>query len=340
MVTFAVEDVAPPAEDRFRTFIDGRQQALQLGQGASVEAFSNVDTQFLSTGHVPTKNGLLAAVHKAFNDHLDLAISPDVIWITIMQGMSAHVASDPEKFRNAFVSHSGQKELVVRDDSLVKGSWNNKWKAVIEGFSEQIASNLNGAVPKSTLGVAFTTTLDNEKVAHIMTFMDCVKSYFRYTVMTKCGIRNIELLGTRDDWVKLSSALDILDTLELSAWKKQLSSILEHFVNAFDGNIDREFWAGIYRKSGGRGSGSIAKVSGWITKLFLYTANGLNNSALQTRNAPEDPAKFPSGLSSTPFKWEYLKETYKMHFNAGIIGVTMPDNNKLKPELGWFVSEV
>ena len=221
MVTFAVEDVAPPAEDRFRSFIDGRQQALQLGQGASVEAFSDVNKQFLSTGHLPTKNGLLAAVHKAFNDHLDLAISPDVIWITILQGISAHVASDPEKFRNAFVSHSGKKELVVRDDSLVKGSWNNGWKAVIEGFSEQIASNLNGPVPKSTLGVAFTTTLDSEKVAHIMTFMDCVKSYFRYTVMTKCGIRNIELLGTREDWVKLSSALDILDTLELSAWKKQ-----------------------------------------------------------------------------------------------------------------------
>lgn len=143
-------------DDRFRLFLDGKKQAASLCIFSHRRSFS-FDQRHTDEERIPSCSSC------------SLSISPDIVWATIMQGVSAHVDTDPEKFRHVFVSHSGQKDLVVRDDTLKKGSWNNGWKAVIENFSQQIASHLDGPLPKSTLGMTFTTTKSVEKVAHIMT---------------------------------------------------------------------------------------------------------------------------------------------------------------------------
>lgn len=48
-------------------------------------------------------NPLVSAVHLAFSRHLPLTLSPDVIWLTIVQGFSNHVNQNAESLRPRLV---------------------------------------------------------------------------------------------------------------------------------------------------------------------------------------------------------------------------------------------
>ena len=72
-----------------------------------------------------------------FACHYPLGLSPDMIWLCIMQGLSIHVNKNAEKLKSKFVSHEGKVEIVVRRDDFVKGQ-QNSWQEVFSDFSAQI----------------------------------------------------------------------------------------------------------------------------------------------------------------------------------------------------------
>ncbi len=344
MVTFEVENVVPNANVVFKT-VNGREQSSTLVQYDTVEAFSHTDTDFVELSSF-IQNPLIAAVHTAFAKHLGVIFSPDMIWLVIMQGVSQHVAtgSHSEKYRNVFVAHKDKIDLKILDNNLIKGSWkqNDRWVDIVQNFSNQVSEHLSGESAQSTLNTTFSTTGKHERIAQIMTFMDICKHYFTYTVCTECGISDIELLGNKQDWVKIRDSLSILDELELTEWKVQLQKLLQKFIDVFDDKVDLPFWQNIYKKNSGRGSGSPVTVTGWINKLFLYKADGelnLNATNHASAKCSLTPDEFPVGLTNTPFCWEYLKQIYNMTFTAGFVGVVNL-NNMLKPQVGWFVAEI
>merc|ERR1712178_243953 len=55
------------------------------------------------------RNMFIESAFQAYRNHFPLKITPDIIWITIMQGFARHVNKTPEKFRSYFVSHQGKK---------------------------------------------------------------------------------------------------------------------------------------------------------------------------------------------------------------------------------------
>ena len=269
--------------------INGKDQAKLLLPSA--EAFSHKDETFVSLGHPAneTLNPLIAAATLAFAEHRPLVISPDVVYSVILLGVSQHVASDPEKYKGELVSHHGKETLSVRDDSLVRGSWENDWGRSVTGISEQILSRipLAGAGGVSGFFAAeFSTTGPAERVAHRAALMEVMASYYEYEFVTMCGIPYVDITGTKDDWLKLSSALDgALPRLDLSEWNQELQVIIEHIVRAYDQEDveadamrkdDLSFWQGMYYYNGPHGSGGVARVSGWLGKLFLYTKYGRN----------------------------------------------------------------
>ena len=252
----------------------GKEQALIIHKNA--EAFSHKDKMFVDL-NTETSNALIAAVFYSFANHIPLEISPDVIFNTILQSIAAHVATNPEHFRHVFVSHSGVKQLETRDDTLVKGDWNNRWDTAITNIGVQILNDMSGQAAKQVLTTQFTTTTLTEYIAHTASFMNVVKHYYSYISITCCGIPYIDILGTKDDWLKMAAAISpLIQELGLTEWDKELQVILSHFATAFDGDIDWDHWNGIYMFHGPEESGSVAHVSGWIGKLFLYIKHGIN----------------------------------------------------------------
>lgn len=72
--------------------VAGKTQATIIDPNA--EAFSHQNNEFINI-ETETTNCLIAAVYYAFAKHIPLELGPDVIFNTILQGISTHVSKNP-----------------------------------------------------------------------------------------------------------------------------------------------------------------------------------------------------------------------------------------------------
>jgi hypothetical protein len=336
--------------------------AIQLGTGDKL-----VFSEFNSI------NLLAEAVHTAFYEHYPIRLSPDVIWLTILQGLAKHIAKDPEGQRANFVDFKGKNTLVVRRGEFVKGSPKNDWTTVFPEFAGQIA-NYIGDEKASALASDFTTSSGTDQICAQIALMDTVKHYFEYFMMAGCGIPSIELTGTPADWVALRRKAEILNDFGLDWWTSELFPVLDQFVAAAQGQPDVKFWKNICNLNGGSGSWS-SYVTGWVQVLFPYLYSGEQNwsisewrdhyekgTGVETEefnqgrgpqchyhypvHRPESVGnglkldKIPCGISQAPVTYLDARsgKKYDYTFNGGIVAVLQNKTTRaLEPVSGWAV---
>jgi Domain of unknown function (DUF4419) len=209
---------------------------------------------------------VIAAIDRAFNDHRPLYLSPDIIWLLISQGLAEHINKNSEKLRHHFVQHPGKVTINIQRDDFVKGDLENPWTEVFSEISGMIRSHI-GVETYHLILPTFSTTGTVERAAAEIVLFDAMKSYFRYSIATCCGIPQIELAGTVADWQQLLDRTKQLAQFELDWWIRELIPILEQFIAAASGKIDRSFWQSMYKwnsKSGG------SYITGWIVMFFPY----------------------------------------------------------------------
>ena len=54
-------------------------------------------------------NNILQGFYSAYENHLPICLTPDIIWLLIVQGFSQHVNYNAEKLREKFVNFEGKK---------------------------------------------------------------------------------------------------------------------------------------------------------------------------------------------------------------------------------------
>ena len=271
---FLVDDVQratlpyKSAESVIETF--ARHSTSQYWHGHIIlpEAFSAecLGNKTLLQSNTVGINAFVETVHIAYANHYPLEISPDDIWLCIAQGFAAHVNANAEKLRHFFVKYEGKEELSVRKDEFVKGSPNNMWPDVFSDFSAQIRSHI-GNETHDLLIANFTTTGPTERAATEIVIMNAFKEYFDYYVETTCGIPEITLKGTTNDWRQVREKAQKLAQFELDWWTDTLVKILDMFVAASQGNVDKQFWSSFYKE---RESYVSDSINGWILTLFPY----------------------------------------------------------------------
>ncbi|XP_070532206.1 uncharacterized protein [Ptychodera flava] len=338
-VTFDVAEV-PPATKPLRATSSRENLTVRIKQ--KIESSYQTNANIVSSGGL---HGLVQAVHMAYGNHYPLVLSPDMIWLCITQGLAIHINENSEQLREKFVSHSGKKEIKVRRDEFVKGLATNPWPEVFGEFSEKIKNEI-GVTNYDLITPNFTTTGPMEKAVGDIALMDTMQSYFTYTFITLCGIPSITLEGTKEDWVAVRDKAEQLEQYDLKRWTKQLLPVLDQFVNASSGNIDKEFWCNIYKVA--RGSGG-PYITGWIITLFPYLQNYGSFAHNQYLNKWSEGERFffgattkdfPSGLSKVPFQWLYHFQQFEMQFIGGFMAVSQDHETlALRPELGWAVVE-
>jgi hypothetical protein len=340
--TFSLADVLP-AEDLLKEV--SYEKAVRR-MVRDVESYPQLEKTL-----VPTQmHAFVDAVGRAYSEHRPLVISPDMIWLLICQGFSQHVNNDPEKLRAQFVTHAGKKELVVYVDprEFIKGRADNPFQKVFPAFTRQIEANTLAKI-HDIVTAPFSTTGPVEKAAFEITLMDAMKSFFSYTMIVICGIPQITLEGSVQDWQAVLARTKKLRHYQLDWWIDELIPVLEEFVMARAGKVNRSFWNSIYfyhaPKSSMPCSPDRPFVYGWIIKFFPYLPGGLKNPFLQDARNMKDGLKireFHTGVSSTEFTWidRVRNEKYDMEFLAGFIGIDQDDQTKaLRPEIGWAVRE-
>ena len=292
----------------------------------------------------PLSNGLMAAVHLSFEDHYPLILTPDAVWLTIAQGFGTHINVNAEKLRKRFVNHEGKQMIMIERDNFVKGSPNNDWQGCFSEFSDELSKFIG---KKRDLMVSnFSTTGPIEKAASELVLMDSMKSYFKYACRTLCGIPNITLTGTVEDWTDIRTRAENLAEYELDWWLNSLSPVLDQFVRASEGRADIQFWDRMYKDNNGSGG---PYCCGWVNTLFPYLEDHKGKPVINAYAKEWDKGgfgggptmdQFSSSLSKTAFKWQYYDTTFDMEFLGGTVGVHQDKTTlALEPTIGWAIRD-
>ena len=280
-------------------------------------------------------------MYQAYADHRPFVLSPDMIWLLISQGFAQHVNANSEELRNLFVNFDGKMTLTVRNDKIRLNNPQSPWEEVFPKFSKKIGA-FTGNELMNVLTSDFSTTTSVSKIASQITIMEAMKPYFEYIVMyVTCGIPEIKLEGTTQDWQKVLDKARYLRKYKLDWWIDEIEPILEKFVAASKGDYEKEFWRNIFKSHTEKVYGSPLKIDGWIVKFFPYDKKGKRNNL----NELIYKDNLPSEIVKVNFKYIQLdgagkEETTSMELWAGFIG--LEQNRKtfaLKPEIGWMIKK-
>lgn len=353
MITFAVTKVESNPKRRREVSV---AQSMGVRANRSFEAAAcHASSTLVQSGNT---HGFLAAVHAAFDAHYPLVLSPDDVWLCLAQGFAMHVNLHAEALRHFFVQHESKVKIVVRRDDFVKNSPTNDWPGMFAELSDRIADHVGR---RRNLFVAnFSTTGPIERAASEIVFFDAMQQYFDFDFLTMCGIPEITLLGTIDDWRSIRTRVENLsefDVPESSHWRNWTAAvlpILDQIIRAVQGSVNLPFWESIYKLDNGSGG---PYVSGWVNTLFPYVENQNYHTNKRTivpnkyalnwhermyemfHTGPGD-YEFPTGVSSAPFIWNYLGTEFPMMFMGGFAGVAQdPQTGAVRPAIGWAIGE-
>lgn len=300
--------------------------------------YTSDDSFHVSAGDFCYLHPFVEAVHYAFAEHYPLSLSPDHVWLVLCQGFANHIHQHSEGLREKVVAHEGKVTIEVRDDTLVKGSLYNDWQGVIAQVVDQMRPHLGDLT--DTVTAEFSTTTPVEQMAFNITLMHAMQEYFDVFATSLCGIPRITLEGTVEDWRALLRRFEAFRHYDLSDWVARVVPLLEQFIQAAEGNVDRAFWNNLYKVNNESGG---PYINGWITDLFPY----LSSYGTITRNnhlMDDGPFSgvtiraFPPELFTAPFTWKYMEQRLSMTLVGGFVGVTQDTETlALRPAIGWGV---
>jgi hypothetical protein len=346
--TFKVDDVTvdPPSREVTHTSLPHLfSRRLSKEDKFRVEAFSTHPKELIRLGG-RTSSGFFLACVRAYSEHLNLSLDPDSFKLIILQGLAQHINQNPEKFRKDFVSHKGQKHIQLLRDDFVMGSTKNEWGGLFEEFAQKIDEDLKDKTLYKMIQSPMTTSTPTTIASFNVALMDAMQSYFSYGFTTCCGIPNITLKGTPEDWSSLIKLAEHISQYDLDWWTtKHLIPILKKILQTVENPETRDvkFWSNLINEGGGSGG---PYYSGWICKLFPYLQDERQGPQRNIFNYSKNfgggitLSEIPSGISNAPVTWEYLGVEHNMVFTSGFYGYLYdPTSHTLSPEISWIVYE-
>jgi len=278
-----------------------------------------------------------------------LELTPDDFWVAIAQGISKHLVENSEKYRNQFVNHEGKKTLQVFVEKygiIPKNKENQKgWPLAIREMISKIKSDVKTEIvdlltePFSTTGPIEQTVLDG-------TLMESLKNYYEYKFSLMCGIPEVILHGTVEDYQSIIERILKFQKLfpDFNWWLEKLVPHIEEIISSIRGKPNKDWWEKICHSKGG--GSDLSVLSGWLADFIPYIRDG--KGVLQP--AKQDHMHYCQGLingidfsdleeaiTQTEFILDDNGTEYKMMLVAGFLGVSQnPQTKSLRPVLGWL----
>jgi hypothetical protein len=238
-----------------------------------------------------SSNGLVMAVYEAYSQHHHLTILPEDIWLCILTQLNFHINAHAENLHSSFVSHKGQKQLVVTDVGKIEN-------VDVGRLAMQVTKAMDECLVDkdlySWIMPSFSTTTPTDTVTAAIIMMGSMQKYFRYTMSLICGIPSVTLLGEKADWFALRRRIDKLPQFgaEPAHFARLLTPILDGFVGTFERADDPQVvnvWSKIAdRHSNGSGrvtsrAGSQHFASGVLrVKCYIARAAGTHVSLMES----------------------------------------------------------
>lgn len=357
--TFRVDDVKPATD---------RPETRRFGDTVTVKGALVVGGDLeMQVADVST-HALLGSVHRAFAEHRPLVLSPDVVWLTIAQGVAQHIRLHAEALRSRLVRHEGKKKLVV--------GWNGAFPTepapiaeIVKAFRAALGAEIGDGRAR-LLTCDFSTTTDVERTASEIILLDAFSPFFDLELRCVCGIPEITLTGTPADWQAIRTRIDVLTELcldsargslaDLRFWTSSLVPIADRLVAAASGKPDAAFFREIYKPKQAYGA---ERITGWIARLYPYLKN-YERAGYYDRKNPllelsidflaEDPPKGPHGpdwyngpsITSEDVPPtggscfvavvdDVAKTQFDVVLEGGVLAVQIDGENRVVPRAAW-----
>lgn len=304
------------------------------------------------TGVESHSHGLVAAIHSAFSRHHPLVLCPDSLWITVAQGVSTHIATHAEVLRSQFVDHAGKKTLnITTDENFDPYRSIEEWSQRLTKWSDMVETEVKNNFASLFL-CDFSTTTPTARLVSQVVMMDAFKSYFEYTETCICGIPEITLKGSVQDWEHFREKVRALDAIGLSMWTRHLLPLCDQFICTAKGHPSKHFWQSIYKPIDAYG-GEL--ITGWIKLFFLYLgsepdAQKINEllekpfqgfaskDSVYSRNLSDGLSKVAITVIQVHF--DGTSTLHPFQLVAGVVGATQdPETLRIEPLLGWGVAK-
>jgi hypothetical protein len=289
----------------------------------------------IDTSHVyECENGFVGAFMLAYNHHLPLRLSPDVCWLTIMQSVATYIQDSGEAFRNALVTHAvGKVGLVVEVPA-----WEDadiEWESVLQQIQTLIRDGTQPGIADAFTPTFSTTTLTSTTAATVA-LMSALQNFFDYGMKTKCGLGEVYMEGTVEDWRQLRERVHALPVVlsragrPLFPWFRRLDATLASLVDTAERRPSVEFWQHAYSKTVVRGSGEGTFLSGWFLHFFNAGSTLLPSIRIEELRA---------GYVTVPFTWVMLGATRSFTLQAGTWTTQVSADGVASATPQWKVTE-
>mgnify|MGYP004702857089 FL=1 len=277
-ITFKVEELSKPEKILKTKSYEEIYPSLILSDTGLTpfevkEKNINVPYNILAKSKAPDQlvnydyNSFFYGMYEAYSNHRPFILSPDMIWLLISQGFTRHVKANPESMRKFFVDFVGKLSLVVESYKPLNDP-TLAWEEIFPKFTDQIRQHTGDELVE-LLSCNFSTTTSVEKIASEITIMEAVKPYFEFIILyVGCGIPEITLEGTPEDWEKVLNKAKELKKYNLKWWISELEPLLQEFVKASKGDINKEFWQNMFKYHSQKKYGAPNIIDGWIVKFF------------------------------------------------------------------------
>jgi hypothetical protein len=223
-----------------------------------------------------TQNNFINTFLASYNFHKTLILRPDDIKLQILTIISICINNNPEIYRDYFVNHSEKIKLYVKCNTFSADFFCQK-------FSDLMNENIKDINFVSHYTSKFSTTNQIISTVNNITLMNTLKEYFSFSMMLCCGIPEVVLEGTNEDWNKLNETYQYFKSIfresELKNWFIQFDKIMDLFmimrglkqiesINLIDNTkYIKEMWKRVISYIP-QGSGDDKILGGWI-RLFV-----------------------------------------------------------------------
>ena len=282
------------------------------------------------------QHGLIATVEESYNRHIALELSAEDFWIAISQVVSMYLSdkTNAEKYRQRFVNHEEQNELIVYNNSDTTG----EWVRFVDEIAQMIEGNMNPDFVE-LMTTPFSSTTQLESTIFKISLMEAAQHYFKYTCFTSCGIPEVCIKGSVSDFGDIKRRLKGIGTLlgGLKWWTDRITEIMDKIIETLHEKQDLDFWKSIVTINWGM-SGQPSYMSGWICDFIPFSKT--NEGKTIPNYGEVDWIHLNPGLTYTPVYWENCMtgEKAELRLCAGFLGMAADDETKrLKTAKGWML---
>ena len=286
-------------------------------------------------------NGFVSSIFTAYSSHWNLVLRPDDVWIAITSNFAKYMEKEGEALRSKFVNFEGKKELKVYGNGNI---YSANYDQLISDMAVEIEKNTVTAV-RSWLEPNFSTTTPNDRTVGRVVLMSAMKKFFDYKMCLMCGIPNVTLEGTLEDWKDIRARTEKLKEYGLEDLGLILIDILDQFIQSYQGNVDKDFWARICHREGG-GSGP-SYICGWVNAFIAFDLDGnyIINDYAKIKATHEygkiETDDVPVGAVEVPVTIDDNGKEYKTIFYGGFLMSGFDaSKSEIRPQLDWVMIDV